>query len=128
MRTFEEQFYSYADSLLEAMSAFNKLSSSRSLREEKYNLDDLQTRMNRARMQYHNLQDVLRNNPDAAQRKVNTADFLDSATDLIKLLTYHYNAAVNMNGTGTPISNLNDFKSFCLENIDQLKQMMAQVR
>lgn len=125
MRKFLESFYKYAEDLLDTLELFDKAVFSDTLREAQYNYDQLAQKMQLAQQQFTNLQNLLRHSNAAAQRSTSKTSFLKSASDLIRLLTQHYNKAKEMNSHGTPISNLREFQFFCQRNILFLKNAMS---
>lgn len=125
MRKFLEKFYRYAEDLLDALELFDEAAFSRTLREAQYNYDQLAQKMKLVQQQFTNLQNILRHNDSTVLRSTSKEDFLKSASDLIKLLSQHYNKAKEMNSHGTPIGNLKEFQLFCQRNILFLKNAMS---
>lgn len=116
-----ESFSKYVDSVRDALASFDKVYTSH-LAESKYDYEDLKRRVDRS----YKLFGKLDKGNFSRELEPYKDSFKRIATQLIHDLYKHFDAANSMNETGEQIENLEEFRQYCITNINFLKGVLKK--
>lgn len=117
----KESFDRYFESVRDTLASFDRVYTSH-LAESTYDYEDLKRRVDRS----YKLFDKLDNANYAKKLEPYKESFKRIATQLIHDLYKHFDAANSMNETGEQIENLEEFRQYCIANINFLKGVLQK--